>query len=609
MTARPTMVRLLAALVSVAVLGACGLPASSDVQPGRRVGDNVAPRARVVVNPPAPGAPPEVIARDFIRAGAAFQEVDEKQQVVGRAFLAPGSVDRWRPTALPTWVYDTRTQMTIARLRGNQVRLTVAVVATIDESGRYSELAPGTLRSLDLGMTQVEGQWRIQLPEAGFGLWLNTDDFDQVLAPYRVHYILSNQRRLVADVRWFPTGPRVATALARAQLGAVPSYLNGVVDSGVPEGTRLAVDAVNVDALGVATVTLTNSAETIDPARRRAIWAQFFATLTQAPGVSSISVEVQGIGRIPVSNVPNTVTSLGDLGYSTDAPPAPTTGLKRANDVLERVTPAELDEGSPAPPTAKPTKAADGLPQISTGYVDLALSADGGDIAAVAASRAELVRWRGTARIPEAAFGESLTNPSYAVDGRLWIAGTAQAHTRVWTFDAVAPQPGPPTVVRADWLEGRRVVNLAVSPDGTRAAVLSRLPNDTDFRMDVTGVVRASNGQATTLAAPYRQGEPLTRFVDVTWLDSMSLVVLAQDKQEDPLRPFKVDLGQGVGLRRVGQLDLDQTLIKEVPGATSITSRGGVRGLVVMTDNGILLRAGNAWAAQPAVSEIVIGGT
>ena len=57
------------------------------------------------------------------------------------------------------------------------------------------------------------------------------------------------------------------------------------------------------------------------------------------------------------------------------------------------------------------------------------------------------------------------------------------------------------------------------------------------------------------------------------------------------------------------QLELDQTLIKELPEATSLTSRGGVRGLIVMTPQAAYLRAGNAWAQQENVTEIVVGGT
>ena len=85
----------------------------------------------------------------------------------------------------------------------------------------------------------------------------------------------------------------------------------------------------------------------------------------------------------------------------------------------------------------------------------------------------------------------------------------------------------------------------------------------------------------------------------------MTMAVLAQEKDGAALRPFRVDLGQGVGLRRVN----DQTLMKELPDATSLTSRGGVRGLIVMTPQAAYLRAGNAWAQQESVSEIIVGGT
>ena len=593
----------LVALLCGAVLAGCGIPRSSDVLDGRRVGDNVAPRARIVVNPPAVGSPPDVIARDFIRSGPAFQETGDDQQVVGRSYLAPGSVELWRPTALTTTVYDSRTPLKIERLPSDQVRLTITAVATIDETQHYRELPPDTKASTVFGMTKVDGEWRIKLPDDGFGLWLNTDDFDRVFAAYQVNYVLTAKKELVPDVRWFPVGPRLPTALARAQLAAVPVYLGGVADTAIPQGTRLAVDAVPVDPTGVATITLTNSAQTLDPTRRRPMWAQFVATLTQAPGVTAVAIEVQGIGKIPVSSLPAAVSSLSDLGFSLTPTEPATVGLVRSQDTLERINPQILDETSPPP--AKGSKAVADVPKIPSTYINLATSSDGADIAGVSRSRAELARWRGETGTTLPPFGTALTNPMYASDGRLWVAGMDTAGVaKVWTFDS-STLAAAPTPVKAPWLVGRQVINLSVSPDATRIAVLSRLPNDSDYRLDVAGIVRNGDGLATALAEPYRQGEPLTRFVDVMWLDQMTMAVLAREKDGAALRPYRVDLGQGVGLRRVN----DQTLIKELPDATSLTSRGGVRGLIVMTPQAAYLRAGNAWAQQESVSEIIVGGT
>lgn len=597
-----------AAALVLALLAGCGLPTSSDVQPGRRVGENVGPRARIVVDPPAPGSSQEVIARDFIRANAAFSEVDAKQQVVGRSFLAPASVDLWRPTSLTTTVYDTRTPMGIERLPSDEVRLTVNAVATIDDSGHYRELPPGTTTSAVFTMTKVEGEWRIQLPSDGFGLWLGTDDFDRVLGAYALTYIVSGTRTTVSDVRWFPSGPRLATALARAQLGAVPAYLTGVAESGIPEGTRLAVDAVDVDAAGTATVTLTNSAQAVDPTRRRAIWAQFVETLTQVPGVTAVSIEVQNIGPIPVSNLSGPVSSVADLGFTTSPASVVPAAFVRTKDVIERVTMQDLDEGDAGGGDAKSAKPQADLPRIPEAYVGLASSVDGSDLAAVAASRAELVRWRGTSVVTMAPFATDLTDPAYGVDGRLWIAGTANGQSTVFTFPASGTTPSAPAPVTAAWLQGRVVTSLDLSPDGTRLAVVSRKPDGTDAQLDVAGVVRGGDGVATGLAPPYRQGEPLMGFRDVIWVDDLTMVVLAVAKEGDPVRPFQVDLGQGVGLRRVGQLDLDLTLISPVPTATSLTSRGGVRGLIARTPTGVAVRVANAWATPAGISDIVIGG-
>ncbi|MBK7273077.1 MAG: hypothetical protein IPI13_07860 [Actinomycetales bacterium] len=95
------------------------------------------------------------------------------------------------------------------------------------------------------------------------------------------------------DVRWFAGGPRLGTALARAQLGPVPDYLAGAVETGFPADVTLAVDAVSVDA-GIATVVLTPPASAMDLAHRRAIWAQLVATLLRVPGVQGWSSRSRG---------------------------------------------------------------------------------------------------------------------------------------------------------------------------------------------------------------------------------------------------------------------------------------------------------------------------
>jgi hypothetical protein len=418
-------------VVALAVTACSGLPNSSPVQSGRSVNEKVAPQVRIVVSPPRPGASQEQIVRDFFRAGAAFQDNADNGQPVGNAYLAPGSVGRWRPATSVT-VFDRLQIVAVEQLPGDQVRATVGVVATLDNTGHYREAAPGTVAQVVLGLVRVSGEWRIELPTEGFGLWLNTDDFGRVFDPHRVYYPTAGGKHLVPDVRWFAGGPRLVTALARAQLGPVPDYLAGAVDTGFPADVTLAVDAVSVES-GIATVVLTPPASTTDVARRRAIWAQMVATLLPVPGVTAVSVEVQGAGRLAVPEVTGPLRSASDVGFGAEPLPLPRTALLRFGDRLTSIEVSRLDDldglgptKSPASPPAGPgpstsvggvvappgsSSSAD-LPSIPTAYVGLAVSADGADLAAVSAGGSEVARWHERGRVSVPALAPLMLRPA-----------------------------------------------------------------------------------------------------------------------------------------------------------------------------------------------------
>ncbi len=632
--ARPTSRWLgVAALLSVlATVGCSGLPTSSPVQSGRSVNEKVQPEVRIVAIPPGVGASPEQIVRGFLQAGAAFQENSDNGQPVAHAYLAPGSVARWRPTSSVT-VFDRLRTVAVEGLQGDRVRASVTVVAVVDDTGHYREVAPGTVANVDFGMVRVSGEWRVELPQDGFGVWLNTDDFGRVFDPHRVHYPTLVGKRLVPDVRWFPGGPRLATALARAQLGAVPDYLSGAVDTGFPTEATLAVDAVNVDS-GVATVVLTPSASAVDLARRRAIWAQLVATLLPVPGVQGVVVEVQGAGRLAVPEVTGPLRSASDVGFGVEPVPLPRTAVLRSGERLTRVDMARLDDleglAGLVNPTTGPTATAGGstggdvapppqggsgsggssaadaaLPTIPTAYLAVTVSADGADLAAVAAGGGEVARWHDRQRVPLSVPALGLVRPSYDQLGRLWVAGTDDAGGRLWTFDA-RTAAGSGTPVTVSWLAQRTLVALGVSRDGSRVAVVSTAPDGADRRLDVSGVVRDSAGRPTSLAAPYRQGEPLDRISDVVWIDDTTMAALGSVGDGEAVRPWLVQLGQGVGLRRIGIADPTTNLVPVAASARYLVSTSGPRGLVVTSPAGVLVRVGGSWRAVEGVTEIAV---
>ena len=571
--------------LALATGGCGGLPSSGPVREGLSVGSPPVEPVRVLPDGPAAGATQEQIVRGFLRAAAGFDD----DHAVGRSFLLPNVAQSWVPDHGVT-VFPGESSLSVRTLPGDRVRVTVPATASIDESGRYRELPNGSTASATFGLQQAGGQWRIASTPAGFGLWLSAADLDRLYRPFAIHYAVPATRTLVPDERWFPLTPGLATTLARAQLGPVPDYLRDAAVSGVPESTQLAVDAVPVEN-GRAAVDLSVSGLVADPELRRAMWAQFVATLTQAPTVSSVSLLVGG-SKVDLQGVPEAPSSLVQVGYPEDSDDTPVSSVVvRQGTALHRLDPGRL--GGTEDPRRAPASLTGELPAIPLTYGPLALSRDGAELAAVSTDGTNLARWRGTRLTPVAPFARDLTRPAF--DGRhgLWVGGTSDGTSHVYVIDT-STSPAPPHALDVPWLGNRRVVALRVAADSTRMVLATRGPGG-DVRVDVVGIVRAANGAPRSLTTPLRVGERLTIARDVAWVDSRTVAVLGSAGSADPLRPYLVEVGGPT------------TALAPVAGAVSLTSTGGPRGLVVANDRGqVLTRAGNGWVVENSANDLVV---
>lgn len=593
--------RVLAGLLIAActLLAGCGgLPGTGPVLDGRALGEVLNEPVRVVAVGPLDGASQEAIVRGFLRAG---EDTDETHST-GRAFLAPQSLDLWRWSSEDVVIYDG--DVSVRRISDDTVEVSGAVVARLTPDGRYLEEPPGTREKVTFGLTKVGGEWRLELPADGFGLWLDVDQFNRVYTNRFVYYVSRSGRDLVPDSRWFPIGTRLATTLARAQLSAVPDYLAGAVTTGVPPGTRLAVNAVPVSG-GKAQVNLSGEALSADPAERAAMWAQLTKTLSQVSSVGSVSLAVDNT-QLELPGGVTSVESAADLGYDVVQKGFFDTALLRNGDTLRRIDPRYVPDTEAAKrPDLKP-KGGD-VAQIPDSWVDLALSADGKQVAGVSTDRSLLSVWRSTEqprRFPF--FASSLTRPVYDTDGYLWVGGRDDAgRGRVLALDSVSGDPSSvPKAVSTPWLGDRRVKALSISPDGTRVLVLTTDANGQDDQLDLCGIVRATNGEPQSLSKPLRQAQSLTRIQAVTWLDAFSFALLGQVGADDAMRPWLATVGAGVDGTRpeVGRLGA-------VPGAVAITTVGGPRGLLIVTgDHRVLARAGSNWPLIERGSDVLVPG-
>jgi hypothetical protein len=576
------------------------------VTQGLRLDEPIIDPVRVLPQAPSAGASQEQIVLGFIRAN---EDVDENR-ATGKSYLAPQSPDLWRWTTEGVTVYDTADDLTVTRLGPEQLEVSAVAVATVSPDGRYRELPRGTRVAVVFGLTKVSGEWRIELPRTGFGLWLDSAAFDRLYSPREIYYVTPSGRRLVPDVRWFPTGPRMVTTLARAQLGPVPDYLRGALTTGVPPTTKLAVNAVPIEN-GRAQVNLSGAALEADPIERASMWAQLAATLGQVPAVDAVGLAVEGV-ELELPGVGPWVPGPSALDYRRPTLPSYDTALVRSGEAFHRVDPRAIPDDRAVPPPSDATPR-DGDPApIRQGWTRLALSSDGKEVAAVGGDRKQVSRWRDGKSVVVPFFAKDLTGPTYDGAGYLWVGGIDPAgNAGIWALhaDATDPSEGPHRLA-VPWLLGRTVVAMAVAPDGSRVLLISTDADHGGMRLDVAGVVRSPSGEPTSVAAPWRQAEPLTLMRDVVWLDDESYAVLGRIGQDDPVRPWIGSLGAGLdGIRLQGASNPQDALLAPVPGAVSITTVGGSRGIMIVTDtHEVHARAGRTWPVVAHGTDVLVPG-
>ncbi|HEY5248383.1 MAG TPA: LpqB family beta-propeller domain-containing protein, partial [Dermatophilaceae bacterium] len=530
----------------------------------------------------------------FLRAGAGAGFDDD--HTTARSFFVRSVKDQWLPDS-GVKVYGDESALKVEHLAPGVVRVSAPIVAEVDSAGRYRQTPAGTSATATFGMRKLGVEWRISQPPKGFGLWLSVSELDRSYRAFNVAYVSPVAQTVVVDRRWFPITPGLATTLARAQLAPVPPYLAGAARSGVPSGTTLAVDSVPVQS-GRAVVDLTAPALLANPEMRRAMWAQFVTTLIQVAAVSEVSLEVNGAG-LDLPDTPARVLTLAELGYQLNASPPVDTAILRTGSVLSRVSsdrPLDQDQ----PPRAPNLPVSTILPKIPVGWTSLALSWSGQEVAAVGGDRRDLARWQWNRHFQLLSFAKDLTRPSYDSLNGLWVAGDAGGAAKVWVINtSVTPmEKARLRAIPAPWLAGRSVLALKVATDNQRVAVITSDREGGDVRVVVAGVVRSANGSPVSLSAePLRAGWTLTDATDLAWADDNTLAVVGRVSPRDPMGPLLVEIGGGV------------TAMPPVAGTRLVTNTGGLRGVVVLTDQGkILARAGSGWQVLQTGTDFLIPG-
>lgn len=583
-TGRPRLAWVLATLL---LLAGCAPSFGSDptVRPGLEVRGGEGQLVRPVLPGPRAGANQADILRGFIAAGAS----SDGDFQTAREFLTPDAAKTWVPDG-EVVVYSTSTPLSVTATADNAARLVSSVTATIDHQGRYTSAASATTRRMDVEFARISGQWRIsRLPE-DFGRWITTSDVPGNFRPYNLYYIATDRRALVPDRRWFARD-HLATRLARAQLAVPPAYLRGAARNDIPVGSRLTADSVSV-AEGVAQVNITGPVPT-DQTQRENVWAQLVSTLTQDPSIQGIRIRVGDVS-LELPNVSPPVRTVDDVGFpAAPSPPSAPSVVRRGAQLFVLPSTGVADQ-DPRP---------SGLADVQADFRALALSADGNEVAAVDPDGQGVSRYRGENRYAMGFFGTDVGHPTYDTRGYLWVGGIGieeRASSRLWFFDTradpAAAEPVTAWPIEAGWLAKRRVVQAKPSLTGDRVAVLSTAVGGGDARIDIAGVQRGDAGIPNRLSEPMRLGTNLRNPTGLVWLSNLTLATLAQKAgSNEKRRPY------------VLSIDGEEQALTETPTATSITSAGGERDIVVTTSAGAVLgRAGQQWLSIGPGTDVAV---
>lgn len=459
---------------------------------------------------PEPGDSIGEIVRGFLAAGAGTGN----NFSVAKSFLTEAEAQEWKPqesvSLLPN---DTDLDSLNYEVTSDQKTLTMSapVVGLVDSSGVFNSTKPGTQSNMEFSLRQENGEWRIA--SAPDGLMISQSEFRTIFLNYSLQFFTSDYNYLVPDSRWFLRSSSTPTAIINELLSGPAPYLSGAVITSIPDGAKLSDSNVVAIENGVAKVSLGNQSAAPTDREKGLIRQQIASTLKVIPSISSIEVSIGG-QLISESLQPKTDTSV-----QVDGPP-----VVLAKNRLSRISGTTVAKVENSPNLAKAEASDPAVSFDDSFYVYLQ---HGGQ---------QLMRLKADGVDSTSIFeGKKLVRPSVDRFNMVWTAESANKGK----ITAVG-KDGQSYSVAADFLSGRDLVDLEVSRDGTRIALLSKHKGESS-RIDVVGIPRdkAGNPSRGVSEAPIEVGSNFDKVKDISWAGSTSLVALAA-MENARIQPFRI---------------------------------------------------------------------
>jgi len=530
-----------------AMLAGCAeLPSSGPVEQVEMVLEQ--PGIEIAPEPPAVDMTPGQLIDGFLLAMAD----PDADYAIAREYLTEDAERDWQPSSGAT-IYDGGLVGLPPTLEGRQI-------GRLDRQGRYTPEA-GAVHH-DFGLTQVDGQWRIDVPPEG--LLLSRFLFERYYSRATTYFMSTQGTHVVPDTFYLPESLVTPQRVLETQLLGPTADLAPAVTNAIGPGVRLGPEGATINSEGVVVVDLVGLPVTMPEEALRRLGAQLLWSLTAVPRTTGLRLTVDGMPfDLPGQRADGVLELSSQQGYQ----------------VLNRATTPDLHaiiDGvlGVVTSTGELDPLFEGLPDAN----ELAISIDATLAAIVDVDGRTLMLGTPKGRFnPVEHEYRNLRCPQFVL-GELWVLADDPSGAPVVL---VVSAQGDVTAMTVDLPPGHRLRSMTVSQTGAIAATITVKDG-----VPQLGMVTIAGGDLRVVTR-WRQvkpvsptGQALTGIEEADWQGETSLAVLASTGGAQSIFLVQWD-GSAVE-------DLSPPVIA-VNRLTALIRRGG-GGIAIRTVDGMVWR-------------------
>ncbi len=436
---------------------------------------------RVIAKPPTVRMNAVQIASGFVAANVStFGDFE-----VARKYLTPSASNVWNPTSFE--VLDSAS-IQYNDLGTGIIELSALQTGRLKKNHRFEIFSVAKPFLLQFQMENTKAGLRIQ-NEIQSGI-LTSSDMVRGFSAFNVYFGNENFTRLVPEIVWLPKNEKsIGTKLVSALLlGSRENF-----KTAIPNGTALRFGSVAISN-GVADINLNAAALNADSSQRKFMMAQFVWTLQSIPGVARVQI------------------STNDRILSTQGK----TYFNRRN--FSKLDPdfAKRESGIFTLQNGNLSAENDGL-LVDLGKLpkDIRFSISENQKRLAYTLNGELR----TASVSKVKKYKSqfvdVQNSGYDNSGRLWFSNF-RGNLFCLSTDG--------SIQKVLQLEGLRIQDFSVSPDGARVALIATTQSTSTL---LVGSIVSENGILKVVGL-HKVEQTLNEVTDVDWFNSTDLAVIGQ---------------------------------------------------------------------------------